>query len=386
MSRDAPTTAARRITVIAPVPSLQKRTRLVKFARCYAEAGYQVDHLGWRRTDEVLAEVDVVPGVERTVWIMTGRGYGGGLRHLIVGYTLWALQVLSVISRRPPEVVHALGLESALPVAVVAAFRSNITLIFDDADRMSLCRPWPKPVQRALQVLERWTARRASIHVAPSRSRYPDGVGQSFVALANTPSAAAVAEARSLGPRSSLESIYVLYFNGWIGRSRGAAAASAIADALSDEQQFRLVVAGRLADESAEELIGRRNVEYLGEVSNAEALREYLSADLALTFYDPAVPINRYAEPNKWGDCLAFGVPFLVNEEVETARSSISDGSAVAVPFDDHVQAIEIVLKDLAAWQNGNSLQQRLDSRTEAETSSSFDHVVRREILERLPS
>jgi len=202
---------------------------------------------------------------------------------------------------------------------------------------MSSCLRLPGLTVSVIAVLERWTARRAQIHIIPGKGRYRDGLPCSrTVVLKNTPSQQTVNMASAIAvSRACAEAELIVYVNGWIGETRGAPQVNELSRMLENEPRVHFLAAGRLTGPAAANFSKRTNVTYLGEVANELALAHYRVVDLVLTYYDPKVPINRYAEPNKWGDCVAFGVPFIANSEVMTARPYVDDGAAFACDYSD---------------------------------------------------
>ncbi len=89
------------------------------------------------------------------------------------------------------------------------------------------------------------------------------------------------------------------------------------------------------------------NVTDLGTLPMDEALALNYAAHLSLTFYDPAIELNRIAEPNKWEDCIATQTPFIVNSEVTTARRFMERDACVHVGYHDW-QGLAEVLKRMA--------------------------------------
>src|SRR5690606_30186178 len=47
---------------------------------------------------------------------------------------------------------------------------------------------------------------------------------------------------------------------------------------------------------------------------------------------------------NKWGDCIFLRVPFIVNEEVETAAPFVSGGGAWSVPYANVERLVELLM------------------------------------------
>jgi hypothetical protein len=78
-----------------------------------------------------------------------------------------------------------------------------------------------------------------------------------------------------------------------------------------------------------------KNVQYLGEVSNAEALSSYLVSDFVFTYYNPSSIINTLAASNKWGDALKTGIGVIVNKEVVTANYLADAQVSISFPYDN---------------------------------------------------
>lgn len=372
-----------KIVIVAGVSSLGRRTRLAKFARVYGEEGLAVEHWAWLRTpDEVAFIADDLPEVPRAI-LIEGGGYAN--RRLMGWYLRWIVVVFVRLLKNRPTHVHALGLESALPAAVLRRFRPQMTLIYDDADRFSLCRPLSPRVAAVVAAVERWVSKQASVHVIPGLGRYPDGLPcTNTVTLRNFPSRDVLQAAGQLKPNGARTDSLLVYVNGWLGAERGSAMLVQTARILSTDESVVFVVAGRLTGSDAEELVRLPNVDYRGVLTNADSLALYMVADLVVTFYDPAIPINRWAEANKWGDCVATGTPFVVNSEVITASSFVDSGAAFAVGFGD-AAALASLLGSLARDQEA-VLRAKTAMNGWRNEMSYFDDEIRSEIVPRLMS
>ena len=129
-----------------------------------------------------------------------------------------------------------------------------------------------------------------------------------------------------------------IFVNGWLNWDTGSRIfLNVISHLLERKLSFRFLIAGMAVCDDAVRLVQSSHVEYLGKLPQSTVLQIYRIVDLVLTYYDPSVQINRYAESNKWGDCIAMRVPFVVNSEVETARKFVLAGAAFSCPYDDSV-------------------------------------------------
>lgn len=332
----------KQITIIAPLPAPIRRQRLAKMIPQYQALGVSVRFRGWDRIRGEAGRwkwsgkpIDEAP-------ILTGGGHNTRLARAM--YPIWIIRVfLFVLFASGRQTFHCLGWETAFPAMLAALVRRH-RIIFDDADRFSMILGLKGAIRLVIVALEDWTATRAVLHIIPSRSRHPKVFNTDFV-LPNTPTNADIDVATASAVTKP--SRFVVYVNGWLPKTRGLLF---IADGFRRFAQGRsdvsLLIAGFIPDEFRTIVTEIEHVIYKGELPQSEALALYKISDVLLTFYDPAVEINRHAESNKWGDALCFGVPFVVNSEVYTAREFIDAGVAFTLPYGD-VDALAALLSDL---------------------------------------
>lgn len=332
---------SRYISVFAPTPYISKRTRLVKIINQLVENGYTVQFYGWERVrGESEKHALSTDKISENV-ILRGGGYATKMARLM--YVIWMAKVFfRVLFMRRDSHAYCLGWECAFP-AVIASYIKRVVVIFDDADRFSLILKLPGPLHRMVQRLERWTSRKALVHIVPSFARY-EWRSDNMLTIKNSPSSRDI---RTLleGAEAAHESKLSVYVNGWLGETRGLPillGALKVLEAHDDLIEFQ--AAGRADNPSAEAFVAHPMVTYHGELPQLEALRLYGKCDVTMTYYDPKVVINRKAEPNKWGDCVHFRTPFVVNSEVETAARFIEAGAAFDLPYYDTGALADLLL------------------------------------------
>ncbi|MBF9043585.1 hypothetical protein HKCCE4037_09610 [Rhodobacterales bacterium HKCCE4037] len=336
------------IHFLAPLPAMRKRTRLAKMVPVLRAMGYQVRFFGWERVPGEAREFAWnADGIQETT-LMRGGGYASGKARAL--YPLWMARVFwQTLRLRRGKLLFCLGWETAFP-ALLASRLTGSRVIFDDADRFSMIVRLPGIAGRSLRALERWASRHAELHVIPGFSRY-EWRHDKMVVLRNSPLQDDFLVAKQSTP-SRPDAEIVLYANGWIGETRGAPVFLRLLD-LSVRRgiDLKIVIAGRVDGDAAPRLISHPRAIYLGELAQRDALAWYGACDAVLTFYDPAVPINRKAESNKWGDAVFFGCPIIVNSEVETAAPLIEAGAAISVPYED----VEGLLERLSELAHGGA-------------------------------
>ena len=234
-------------------------------------------------------------------------------------YFTWMMKLFfKSFSFKKDQTVWALGFESAFPLLLASKIK-GFKLYFDDADRFSMLLNFPSIIKKILQVLERYTSRNVYMHLIPVRERY-DFESDRFKILPNMPSETEIIKAKDIYKEKQwIKADIVININGWLGDGRGMKTILETSKLLN-KKNIAFILAGKLDCVEAKELSKLRNVQYIGEVSNAEALSSYLASDFVFTYYDPSSIINTFAASNKWGDALKTGVGVIVNTEVSTAN------------------------------------------------------------------
>lgn len=327
--------------VVARVDSIYERARLYKLCKLLDRDGK--DFVVWK-----LPPKGVQQGLAGERWNEISlisfhwRRFGMGVEYLV-----WAIAVLlRVLLSSRENKYYCLAFESAFPVALVRGRRGSF--FFDNADNFASSHKWPRYAKLFFQWAERFIAVRAKIHLVPGESRWPVR-DDNLRVVKNTPSKKVFESAISIARdrHYKRDGEFTLYVNGWLSSTRGIATLVKALGVLEGAgRRVNVLIAGRSNSPEGDVLIAHPFTEYLGSVSNEEALAYCYRAHLVFTFYDPSVPINVVAEPNKWGDCIATGTPFLANSEIETAQSFYQSGCCFLTPYSDH-QMLADVLWDL---------------------------------------
>ncbi|WP_242113097.1 hypothetical protein [Luteimonas aquatica] len=288
-----------------------KNPYLSKLAKVLEAAGVPYEFWIWSR-DGALQPLPKVRVVLRF------GSWGGGAVNAL-GYLLWVATLTVRVLLRPKAGVYFCSrLDAAVPCAV-AAMLAGCRYVFLDRDKLSKSYAWPRPVRWAIERLEAFVGRRAALHVVPGASRVGKHDTGNVRIIRNTPHSDVIAQAwqlrAAIPPRRGRLRVLV---SGLISPERGAGMALAAYRALAGED-IEFVAAGRLLGEDAQRLARELGDAYRGIVSNEEALAMLLASDVVLALYDPALEINRLAEPNKWFDCAALQVPFVTNRGLETS-------------------------------------------------------------------
>lgn len=322
------------LIVLAPLPNVSKRTRLSKLFECNTTFS-KINFYGWQRlVNEKVSKKDKI--------ILKGGGYSSVTARVM--YLLWVNKVfIHALAFRKKDVIWALGFESAFP-CVLASKLKGFKVIYDDADRFSSLFNFPKSIKKLLVELEKFTSHNSYQHIIPGIERY-EFKSPKFFILKNTPTSDDLVKAKNFKLDNKIEKSLekyslTIYINGWLSETRGLKIIHNIA---KEMPTIGFIMAGRIDSKYAEAMRELDNVIYLGEVPQYEALAYYRISDLVFTYYDPSIPINRFAEANKWGDALQFSVPVIVNSEVLTAQYLRESNSCISVEYDNEIGLKEAI-------------------------------------------
>lgn len=320
------------LKIIAPLPSISKRTRLQKITECGSHFS-RIDFFGWQRlNDEALDSNSQI--------ILKGGGYSSKKARLM--YLFWILKVFFLaLGFKKDNIVWALGFESAFP-CVLASKIKGFKVVYDDADRFSSLFNFPDFIKKILIKLEVYTSFNSFRHIIPGVERY-EFKSPKFFILKNTPTNEDIVKAEKFEldqkVKDSLNPFpLIIYINGWLGEGRGLRIIHKVAKELPE---IGFLLAGRVDSKYAEQMLKFNNVIYLGELAQYKALAYYKLCHFVFTYYDPKVPINRLAEANKWGDALQYSTPVIVNSEVITAQYLRDANAAISTNYENIHDLIE---------------------------------------------
>lgn len=370
--------AEKTIKLFAPIAAINARTRIVKIVNILVQEDWKVDFFGWQRQ---LTEQHVPYNsscvTEKT--ILSGGGYKSN--KTLFFYPLWMVIVfLHVLFKsKRNQTLYCLGFETAFP-ALLATYIRGGKILFDDADRFSLIFKFPPMINTILVKLEKWTSERSTVHIVPGYSRY-EWKHDKMVQLRNTPCQADFDAAKNLETKRPNVDL-VVNINGWVGDTRGAPIFLKALNKLQENKtSVHFIFCGRVDSKAGEALINHEMLTYHGIVPQIEALRYYYVSDTVLTYYDPRIPINKKAESNKWGDCTYFGTPFIVNEEVITAKNFIKHDAAWSLAYSDVDGLVELLI-NLA--NNKELLNEKVKNILDLKTTYPIFDVAFQTVMEKL--
>ena len=299
--------------------------RVAKEATTLARAGYDVHVVLWDR-ERAYAGEEVRDGVRIQRYHLQAPEGQPSLATLLPRWWLRAFR--AVLSLRP-RIVHAVDFDTVLP-AYAAARVVGARLVYDIFDFYAemITADLPPRFRSFLAASERRMIGRADLVILPDlrrQAQFGRVRPRRLVEIMNVPEDHPVTAEPS--------SRFIVFYGGMIARDRGLKDLTVACEATG----ARLLVAGHGPDEA--DLLPFLETSpaclYLGTIPYEEVLRQTASAQAVAALYDPAVPNNRFAAPNKVFEAMMLGKPVLVSEGTTPADLVREVGCGLVVPHGD---------------------------------------------------
>lgn len=305
--------------------------RVEKIARALRDSGREVrvlawDHSGTRPPARESGGIEIL----HTGPVLRARRGLGNLPAL-AGWQAALLGRL-IRLRGSYDLIHACDLDTLLP-ALVARALFHKQVIYDIFDFYAdMLRATPAPVVRMVRAVEIAGLSRADGVILADDSRREQIRGSRPRRLAvvyNSPE-----EQPAPPPPASPPGSLRIAYAGNLQAERGL---FDLLEVLRTHPGWRLDLAGfgpeqaRAADEAAR----LPNVTWHGQVPYARALALNAAADALIAVYDPRVPVNRFASPNKVFEAMLLARPVIVAAGTGADRLVEQAGCGLVVPFGD---------------------------------------------------
>lgn len=249
---------------------------------------------------------------------------------------------------------HIIGFEVAL-ICWLLRMGIHNKIIFDNTDNFSESKNFKFGLKKVVRLIENIIIKKVTIHIVPDPVRLDTYKYKlNAVILNNTPTRKSIETAKELKSIYPKRKKFRIYVNGWLPETRGR---RLIFDFIKSNKDNDIEFLIATYETYSEDL---PNTYQVGRISNTQSLAEYLSADLVFTLYDPTIPINKIATPNKWNDAILTKTIPILNREIQTVKNYFPYGGFISIQYDNS--------KELS-----NEIQKFI-------TDSAYREMLRREI------
>jgi glycosyltransferase involved in cell wall biosynthesis len=362
--------------VICRANPLAPDPRVDKIARALVNGGYEVMAVGWDMSAQFASEERANGYTIRRLSVHAEFGRGlSNIRHQF----RWQLTLLKwlVEHRRNYQIIHACDFDTVLPALLCKAFfRKKVVYdIFDFYAEM--LRATPASVVTLIRKIDFKAINQvdAVILADDSRFRQIEGSKPKVVEVVYNTTEDVLSDLTLDRTHENAPFSLQITYVGNIQEERGLLI---LLDVLKDHSDWSLDLAGFGGDEALIQSEARKlpNVTWRGRVSYEEGLQLSHNADVLFATYDPDVPNNRYASPNKMFEAMMLGKPIIVAYGTNMDRIIQNEDCGLIVEYGSR-QDLEASLSKL---DDESHLRQRLgeNARKAFEKEYNWESMKRR--------
>ncbi|MBU2699042.1 glycosyltransferase involved in cell wall biosynthesis [Sporomusaceae bacterium BoRhaA] len=305
--------------------------RLMKAAKWILEENKQINilALGWDRTGKSKKN-EVVDGVNIKRFFAKGE-YGKGFKKNILGLILFNLYLLYTFFINKIDVIHACDLDTAIP-AIIASKLKRTKLVYDIYDFYSDNRNLGilDPIVRKLEL---WIIKKAHVVIIADERRISqlghlsDDILKKIIVIYNTP------DDLSINNDNGNTSFLIGYVGVLIPDRRLIEAAKIVSNI--ENMNISFAGFGPLEKDFVSISNQYNCIKYFGKVSYDRALEIEKQSVAILAMYDPKLPNNRYAAPNKLCEAMMLGKPIITSDGTLCADIVRDEGIGFVIPHED---------------------------------------------------
>ena len=299
---------------------------------------HRVTYLGWNRE---MSETSPDLGKSSRLLFARRGQYGSGSVSLRLGFMWWLARQLL---RLHPVTVVAVNEELGLPLVLLRPFigyRLVIDIHDPLADRVVVRGAgW---LLRLIQAVARGGADRLWVTDEARFASLGPRHRRKAVILPNYPNRPRFGVHDATASRTGGEvAVAVL---GSLHANRGL---DVLRQAMERCGGCRVEAAGWIADQVAERFCAMSNVNFHGVVDQQQSLRLMASCDVVFCFYNPEIPNNRNASPNKVYEAICLGKRCVINQEARVSEWVLAQQFGYVCRYRD-VEALTDILRAVKA-------------------------------------
>lgn len=324
--------------------------RVERTAKALREDGHDVTVFLWDR-EEAFPRSETQDGIRiRRLPLPAPYNRPG----LLVPMAWWMMAAFG--ATRGADAVHATDLDT-LPAALVAKALRGAKVVYDIFDFYGdfVAQSLSERTRVRLRRLEAGLATFADLVLLPDavrRETLGKGFERPVEIVMNVPREETLLEEQDVG--------FTLFYGGNLGPDRGLLEAMEAIRGM-EGVTFRVAGTGELEARIRALTDQSTQLEFLGQIDHMTLLRETARARAVLAWYDPSVPANRLASPNKLFEAMMLRRPILVSSGTNMSDIVAREGGGLAVPYGNGkaLQAAITRLRDDPSYSDALGAQGR---------------------------
>jgi len=311
--------------------------RAEKEAKSLAKFGHDVIVLGWDRGDDCKKN-EQKNGY--TIYRFKLKAPYGTIS-LIPYLIIWNIYILFFLIIRNYDVIHPCNLDTLIPSVLIGKIKRKKIVydIFDFYGQM-LPNSTPELFRNMISCIERSFSSIADAVILADESRIVQLGTKNYKKIEyiiNTP------EYVEFNERSANSKDFLIFYGGVLLDTRGI---RQILEIVEGHDSIKLMVAGYGKDESILKPLfeKNKNVEYLGKIPYDKIIEYTYNSDLLFALYDPTIPNNKFASPNKLFEAMMCGKPIIVSAGTAMAKIVSDEKCGLVVNYENKMELKNAIL------------------------------------------
>lgn len=267
---------------------------------------------------------------------------------------IWWIYEFIFLIRNNQDLIHSCDFDTLWP-AILAKTLKRIKLFYTIYDFYSDSMPYiPGFVRKLVAFLEKEGIGFSDTLFLVDKSRYEQIKGAKIKKLFyiyNSP----LDHYNPKEMENEKNNKFIIFYAGSLERSRGL---NFMIDAVKDLNSIDLIIGGIGNTEKLIEKASQKNnnIKFLGWLDYDDVIKKSLGADVLFAFYDPKIPINRFASPNKLFEAMMCGKPIITNSNTNASEIVYSENCGIVLEYGD----VQILKKTLIKLEENPDLRLQL--------------------------
>jgi len=323
-------------------------TRLKKELESFNKNGYDVSLIIWERSWPFPIDNDIeVKRFKLNVPV-------GNIKTLFY-FPFWWVFLLFWLLKMNWDVLHSVNFDTFFFSIIVAKIKEK-PVVYDIFDFYGdMMDGFLRPV---ISNVDKFIMKFADVIIIADDSRITQidkNLGNDIITVNNSPEESLFQIENKISDGREFR----IFLGGKINEERGT---DLIISAIKDMKDVQLIVKGFCSEEKYKNKLlaminDMKNVNMdLNGVPYNEITQNMLKADLTIALYDPSIPNNKYASPNKLFESMASGIPIIVNDHTPMANIVKEENCGLIVPFENNNALREAIFR----IKDDQALQQKL--------------------------
>jgi len=305
-------------------------SRVFKEAKSVSKHGYDVDLFLWNR-DTNNTKITTEKYYNKYEY---GLKAPYGKYRLFFFWIIWWNAIFHYLMKNQYDIVHVCGFDSYIP-AILGKFK-GYRIIYDIFDFFGESMPASTPIilKKSISAFERYLIQFADAVIIVDEFRKEQLKKAKIGRLEIIMNCVSDEIENIFQKKDNRNVVFRVFYGGMLSRTRGLIQ---LIESIKDKQDIQLIIAGSGEDENMIKNIIKNlgNINFIGQITHKEALVQTYQADVIFAYYDPIIPNNKLASPNKLFEAMMCATPIIVNEETTMANIVKEEKCGVIVPYCD---------------------------------------------------